>query len=356
MWLTVSFRLKCSTAWAEQGQEVAWAQFQLWSDHGNYHGLLSLQSLLLNLPPRCESSGARTTITGHNFSVSFDNAQGHITRWTAGGAPLLEPNPSTGAAIIPSFWRPPTDNDNPISLPYWKRFGVHAMTSQLRSFDVSATVDMVVITTKTFHSPPILSWGYLAHTVYKITDAGVIRISITLKPQSSDYVNTLPAHIPRVGLDLRLPRRLDAVKWFGLGPGESYPDKRTAQRIGIWSVDHVADLQTPYEVPQENGNRMGTRWVTIREPQGAGLRAIAGHDEWSDNCERNFSFAATRHSATALEEAKHPCDLVEEDATLLRLDAKVAGVGTAACGPGVREDLLVKVEEMSFSFDLEPLI
>ncbi|MCV5153381.1 beta-galactosidase small subunit, partial [Escherichia coli] len=50
----------------------------------------------------------------------------------------------------------------------------------------------------------------------------------------------------------------------------------------------------------------------------------------------------------------HPCDLVEEDATLLRLDAKVAGVGTAACGPGVREDLLVKVEEMKFSFVLEP--
>ncbi|KAK3947656.1 glycosyl hydrolases family 2, TIM barrel domain-containing protein [Pseudoneurospora amorphoporcata] len=295
MWLTVSFRLKCTTAWAEQGQE-----------------LVVLAS---------------------------------------------EPNPATTAAIIPSFWRPPTDNDNPISLPYWKRFGVHAMTSQLRFFDIDGDADTVIITTKTFHSPPILSWGYLTHTVYETNTAGLIKIRMILEPQSSDYVNTLPAHIPRVGLDLRLPRRLDAVKWFGLGPGESYPDKRTAQRAGIWSVDHVADLQTPYEVPQENGNRMGTRWLTIREPQGAGLRAIAGQmEDWSGNCERDFSFVATRHSTKTLEEAKHPCDLVEDDATLLRLDATVAGVGTAACGPGVREDLLVKVERMTFSFDLEPLI
>ncbi|KAL0475073.1 beta-galactosidase [Neurospora intermedia] len=357
VWLSVSFRLKSSTAWAEEGQEVAWAQFELGSDDGFSHGSTFFYSpSLTNLPLRSESSGTLTTITGHNFTINFDNAKGYMTSWTTGGTPLLEPNPRTGAAIIPSFWRPPTDNDNPISLPYWKRFGVHAMTSQLRFFDVTATAKMVVITTRTFHSPPILSWGYLVHTVYEITNFGAIRISVTLKPQSSDYINTLPAHVPRVGLDLRLSRRLDAVKWFGLGPGESYPDKRTAQRLGIWSVDHVADLQTPYEVPQENGNRMGTRWVAIHEPQGTGLRAIAGDGEWSDNCERNFSFVATRHSAKALEEAKHPRDLVEEDATLLRLDAKVAGVGTAACGPGVREDLLVKVEEMKFSFQLEPLI
>lgn len=311
----------------------------------------------MHFPPACESDGASTTITGHNFSVNFDNTQGHITSWIAGGASLLESNPSTGAAIIPSFWRPPTDNDSPISLPYWKRFGVHAITSQLRSFDVTMTADKVSITTKTFLSPPILSWGYHAHTVYQINTAGIIRIRMILKPQSSDHVNTLPAHIPRVGLDLRLPRRFDAVKWFGLGPGESYPDKRAAQRVGIWSVDHIADLQTPYEVPQENGNRMGTMWLTIREPQGAGLRVVTGRrEDWSDNCERDFSFVATRHSPRNLEEAKHPCDLVEDDATLVRLDAKVAGVGTAACGPGVREDLLVKVEEMKFSFELHPLI
>lgn len=39
----------------------------------------------------------------------------------------------------------------------------------------------------------------------------------------------------------------------------------------------------------------------------------------------------------------------------MRLDARVVGVGTGACGPRVREDALVKVEPMEFSFVLEAL-
>ena len=48
------------------------------------------------------------------------------------------------------------------------------------------------------------------------------------------------------------------VKWQGLGPSKAYPDKRSASRIGVWSIDPVAELQTPYEGPQENGNRIAT--------------------------------------------------------------------------------------------------
>ena len=80
-----------------------------------------------------------------------------------------------------------------------------------------------------------------------------------------------------------------------------------------------------------------------------GIRAIRIGDE------SFFDFAASHHSAQTIQNAKHPDDLVEDDATLLRLDAKVAGVGTAACGPGVREDLLVKCEEISFGFELRSL-
>jgi len=122
-------------------------------------------------------------------------------------------------------------------------------------------------------------------------------------------------------------------------------------------VGDVAELQTGYEVPQENGNRMGTRWVSLRDGEGkTGLRAIAsGGDDWSRNCDREFSFLVTTHSVESLQGAAHPCDLVEESATLVRLDAKVAGVGTGACGPGVRGDLLVGVEGMRFGFVLEAL-
>jgi beta-galactosidase len=304
------------------------------------------------------SSEITITGLGANFTITFDKARGYLTRWAVNDTDLLDPDTATGVAVTPSFWRPPTDNDNPGSFPYWHRFGVDALTSQLRSFSMVAPSDesnhtaQVIFTT--FLTPPVLDWGYLATTTYTITPSGTLSIAVRLKPSGS-YP---PKHVPRVGLDLRLPRRLDEVKWFGLGPGESYPDKRAAQRLGVWSAGSVAELHTPYEVPQEGGNRMGTRWVSLREPggAGAGVRVTASAEgEWSANCEREFSFKVGRYSDKAVQAARHPCDLVEEDATLLRLDGRVAGVGTGACGPAVREDLMVPVEEMEFGFCLEPV-
>ncbi|KLU85807.1 hypothetical protein MAPG_04827 [Magnaporthiopsis poae ATCC 64411] len=118
---------------------------------------------------------------------------------------------------------------------------------------------------------------------------------------------------------------------------------------GDWSLtfDRARGYITSWH-PQEGGNRMGTRWVELlhEDEHRGGIRARM-------KAQGLFSFAARRYADVKVEEARHPCDLVEVDATLVRLDAKVAGVGTAACGPGVKEDLLVKVEEVSFGFELE---
>jgi len=295
-----------------------------------------------------------STVSGQNFHFTFDTARGYLTHWVANGVPLLEADPVTGAAIIPSFWRPPTDNDAPNSLPYWKRFGVDVLTSQLRSIDIKSSADAVEVTTTTFLAPPVLPWGWNTTTKYIICPAGTLSISVSLSP-----TGPIPKHVPRAGLNLRIPRSLQTVRWLGLGPGESYPDKRAAQRVGVWSVASIADMQTRYEVPQEGGNRMGTRWVSLSSSTrtGApGIRAVAaGTEEWSEPSNREFSFAASAHDAHAVESARHPCDLVDGAATVLRLDAKVAGVGTGACGPAVREDLLVKTEEMKFGFVLEAI-
>ncbi|KAJ4297365.1 Beta-galactosidase (Lactase) [Collariella sp. IMI 366227] len=289
-----------------------------------------------------DQTGADITVTGDNFTFTFDLTRGYLTSWVAGDTHLLEPDPPQAQPLSPPSGVP-TDNDIRSSLPYWHRFGVNALTSQVRSVNVttpSPDSPDAQVTFATFLTPPILDWGYLATTTYNISPAGVLSLTINLKPLGA-YP---PKHIPE-------------TKWFGLGPGESYPDKRTAQRVGIWSAGEVAELQTPYEVPQ-GGNRMGTRWVTLREPgargAGCGLRG-RGVDGWVCGDEEGFSFRVSRYGDAAVQAAKHPCDLVEEEATLLRLDGKVAGVGTGACGPAVKEDLLVPVGEMEFGFRLEPL-
>lgn len=345
--MTVTLRLRESTPWAEAGHEVAWFQHQI------------ARAETLVLAPALGQSTSKlnvhqtqstATISGECFSFTFDTARGYLTNWTANQAQLLEADPATGAAIIPSFWRPPTDNDVSNSLPYWERFGVDALTSQLRSLVINASPDAVEITTTTFLSPPVLAWGWNATTTYTISPTGMLSIAVSLAP-----IGPAPKHVPRAGLNVRVPRDLQSVRWLGLGPGESYPDKRSAQRMGVWSAAAIADLHTPYEVPQEGGNRMATRWVSLSESgrSGAhGIRAVAVAAEDTSSGDE-FSFAVTAHDPFIVGRARHPCDLVEEAASVLRLDARVAGVGTGACGPAVREDLLVKTEEMKFGFVLE---
>ncbi|KAK3309820.1 glycoside hydrolase family 2 protein [Chaetomium strumarium] len=361
-YLTVSLRLHTPAPWAEAGHEVAWFQHRY---------RVEQPKIPQELPPVAQSldvDGTDTsiTVTGNDFTFIFDKHRGYLTHWTAGSTHLLEPDPATGAAIIPSFWRPPTDNDKPASLPYWQRFGVDALTSQLRSTNITTTDSGAAaeITFTTFLTPPVLDWGYLATTTYTISASasspgGKLTISVRLAPAGS-YP---PKHVPRAGLNLRLPRSVsDEVEWLGLGPGESYPDKRAAQRVGVWGPLEVTTaaegarmmMHTHYEVPQEGGNRMGTRWVSLRGAGGAGGLRITSSTK-GDNDDDGFSFRVSRYSDKTVQAARHPCDLVEEGATLLRLDAKVAGVGTGACGPGVREDLLVPVEEMQFGLCLEPV-
>lgn len=135
---------------------------------------------------------------------------------------------------------------------------MNRITSQLRSLDFheDPTSHVVTLTTKTNLSLTALGWSWLATTVYQILqDGSTMACFVYLdKPDG-----TAPQHIPRLGLDLLLSKELQHVKWFGLGPGESYPDKQASQRVGIWEVGDIAQLHTLYNVPQENSNRMHIR-------------------------------------------------------------------------------------------------
>ncbi|EEU41482.1 uncharacterized protein NECHADRAFT_54019 [Fusarium vanettenii 77-13-4] len=346
VYLTVTLTLKQATSWAPAGHQIAWFQHQLQGPSTNAFATTNALTSQLSV----SQEGPTVSVAGTGFNFTFDRARGALKTWTANGHTLLEADPTTGVAISPSFWRPKTDNDVPISLPYWKRFGVDALTSQLRSFKVdSSDSKKTVIKAHTFISPPVLDWGWNSEIEYTVHVTGALGINVVrLAPTGS-----FPEHVPRIGLNVYGNKGLEHVNWFGLGPGESYPDKKLSQRVGIWGVESVSDLHVHYDVPQENGNRMEARWLTLRDAKSPsiGLKATRlGTGEQS-----HFNFVVSRHRDDTIQKAKHPHNLYEEDATLFRLDAKVAGVGTAACGPGVRDDLLVKTEEVSFDFLIEPL-
>lgn len=357
IWLTVSFRIKETTQWADSGYEIAWCQHRL--------GTTASTPKLIKSPTEFDSPlkvhSTKTAYTIHNpmSSFTFSRATGHLTNWTANGYTLIEADPTTNAAgMTLGFWRAPTDNDVSSDALEWRHYGLDIMTSQLRNFalthnDKDASPG-VQLTATSWISPPILAWGFRATITYLISPAGNLRVNVHLRPECP-----MPADIPRVGLDIRLHDDLDAASWFGRGPGESYVDKKLSQKLGVYSST-VEQLHTSYEVPQENGNRVDTRWVRMGDKRGWGVRAsrvsIGGdknevaHASQQSNL---FQWVASRYSAEALEKAHHPRDLVPERCVRLRLDAESGGVGTGACGPTTLEQYRVKCEEKSFAFELE---
>jgi beta-galactosidase len=352
-WLTITFRLKHTTAWAKAGHEIAWFQHSI-TDSALLTNHRPTNDLNLSTASHLEirSSKLQYHISGPSFSIFFDRSRGSITQWTSHGRPILSQIDTASSPISISFYRAPTDNDIPHDLPVWLNYGLDSMTSQLRSFTIShQSPSSIQLTSTTFLSPPVLAWGFTATTTYTISSSGSLSIHTHLRPTGSH-----PQTLPRIGLDIHLSHSLSTATYFGLGPGESYPDKHSAQKLGVYTAP-VHNLHTPYEVPQENGNRMGARWVTMLDGQGNGVRAT--RTPGAEEGPSLFQWAASPYSASELTLARHPHELIppsESDPVYFRLDVASAGVGTAACGPGVAEQYQVKCREIEFEFRLDPVV
>lgn len=366
--MTVSLKLSNSTLWGDAGHEIAFFQHQISPPKPR------IIARGLQAPPApaatIDENGPLLKVFAGKSTFEFSRVRGLLQGWTFNSGSILHKVESQQGALVPAFWRAPTDNDIGKAAPYWKSYGLHRLSTQLRGVRVDQDTHSGTITlTMRMHIGPVsLGWGWPATTIYRIEQDGS---SMTVVMYLDDPVGDAPDYLPRMGFDLVLPTGLNRVSWCGRGPGESYPDKKQGQRVGVWNADSIAELQTSYEVPQENGNRTDTRWVTVyNESASTLLRATRmgsveaelyqriEASEMDARCksagdDNFFNFTATRQSAEMLEKAQHPQDLVEEDYVLLRLDAAVSGVGTEACGPGPMERHLVRPGKTWFGFTLE---
>jgi beta-galactosidase len=154
--------------------------------------------------------------------------------------------------------------------------------------------------------------------------------------------------LPRVGISARIPAGFSVIEWFGLGPGESYPDRKTGVFLGNYTHS-PAELETPYIVPQENGNRSGVRKITLKHNGGSLGKAPAGNlpGVIAILPDTPLNMSVSRYTRENMLTARHTCDLIdiskgEEGYYLLNIDCAQRGVGTATCGPDTLEQYRVR--------------
>ncbi len=149
--------------------------------------------------------------------------------------------------------------------------------------------------------------------------------------------------LPRFGLRLFLPKGMDQVIYYGLGPVENYLDKKRASYHGLFNAG-VKEMHEDYLKPQENGSRSDCDFVTVKGG-GASLSAAS---------ERTFSFNASVYTQEELTDKAHNYELAASGYTVLCLDYRQDGIGSASCGPELRKEYRFDEEEFVFEVRLVP--
>jgi beta-galactosidase len=244
------------------------------------------------------------------------------------------------AALTLDAWRAPTENDR---FPGWGN--TTSLAAQWRSCGFDRLIEK---TLATYEDGARLRYGAagrddgfdLSYHWSAVGDA--LRLEVEI-----ERLGEWRLPLPRLGVALALRTPAPGavgLEWLGLGPGESYPDSRSANWHGRHAMT-VREAQTPYVVPQENGNRSEVDWLSLTSPEGR-LR-IEG--------DRPFEAAVRPWSTAQLERARHTIDLVEEELLWVHLAAGVTGLGSASCGPAVLPSAQFRAARvrLGFTFGVE---
>jgi beta-galactosidase len=327
-WLTVRAVLARDEPWAPAGHEVAFGQLRV-----------SEPAAPRAAPPRAPAPRAAATgrpgagrATGSLAfgRGEFDAATGRLVRLgdLALDGPRLD------------VWRAPIDNDVGTHGPEqladaWRAAGLHRMLE--RVLGVEREGDRLVVRVRVAAAGT--DRGLL--TTFTWTAEGDwLACRVDVEPEGE-----WPFPLPRLGTRLALPATLGRLEWFGLGPGEAYADSRAGVRVGRFASD-VDDLQTPYVMPQENGNRSQVRWARLTDEHGAGLQ-VEGRPV--------VELTARRWTSEDLDAARHASDLVARDRVWLNVDLAQHGLGSGSCGPAVLPQHRLEAGPTSYAFALRPL-
>ena len=271
-------------------------------------------------------------IKGREFAYTIDKRTALFTEMKFAGREYLN------HPMELNIWRAPTDNDMYIKSE-WKK--AHYDKAYTRAY----TTEVV----QGKHGVKITSHAsVVAETVQKILD-----VTITWKIEAAGKIDADIAvtkddefpDLPRFGVRMFLDKKLSAVRYFGMGPQESYCDKHQAASHGLYRAD-VGDLHEDYIRPQENGSHYDCEYVELNNSR-YGIVVSA---------ENAFSFNASYYTQEELEKKTHNYELTESDSVVFCVDYALNGIGSNSCGPVVLEQYRFDDVLFRFQFTLIPYV
>lgn len=329
--LTVTYRLRRARPLLDAGHVLGFDEIQMpTADPRHGRAAALLDTARAGDVPRIENEGPQIVVRGEGFTYRFDTRTGLVASMVIGGVELLERTAEV------NIWRAPTDNDRFIELE-WQRARYHQASARAYSCVARRMGDVVVVEAVMAMVAPSIQPVMFVDARWSVDGEGTLDVALTAR-RDPDF-----PPLPRFGLRLFLPEDMDRVTYFGLGPGESYVDKRRSCRHGLYTRT-VDELFVNYIRPQENGSHASCDYVHVAGPRAALSVASV----------TSFSFNASRYTQEALTMMPHDVDLVPSGNIIVCLDAAMAGIGSNSCGPELLERYRVDASELTLAMRLVP--
>lgn len=330
--VTVSFHLRQDEIWAKKGHEVAFGQFVY---------QIEKAEKVCGKGVKVIRSTHNIGVRGDHFEVMFSVLSGGLVSYKFAGKEMLKTIPK------PNFWRAPVDNDcgNQMQARYaqWKIASMYATDKAMGD----ELFKMSILEAKESENSATVSFTYHLCTIpaaqcqvsYEVFGDG--RVKTTL---SYDPIKEL-GDMPEFGMMFKLDADYDHVKWYGLGPEETYADRKKGAKLGIYE-NLVKDNMAEYIVPQECGNKEGVRYAEITDRKGRGMR----FEMTSEN--GPMCFSALPYTPHEMENAMHPFELPKVHYTVIRASKAQMGIaGDDSWGAKTHPEYLIDVsEKLEFSF------
>jgi len=341
--LEVSLLQKNATAMLPEGHEVAWDQFVL------NKGVNQIIATSEGSPFEISTSEESFEIKNDNTFLKISSVSGEVISWTFEGIEI------TNQPIRPNFWRPPTDNDLGNEMDKWAKIWQEASYNYSAELVEPPKKSQKAVAFKVRYSTPNKEAEVLVD--YALEPNGILQVKFIFQPKQIALPN-----IPRLGMYLTLPKDFTSVEWYGKGPEESYWDRKTGQKAGLYS-GKAANQFHRYSRPQETGNKTDVRWMTLSNGK-ISLKAQAENQllntsvwpfamqELDFNSEKDGAASA---SGLVPVTKKHGADIKIGNTVQWNIDYQQMGVGgDNSWRAPVHDEYMIKPQRHEYSFTIQP--
>lgn len=333
----VQFLLNSDQPWATKGFVTAEEQIPV--KKAIARPLISEVTAQAGKATLVDSPADMKTIKGNRFEARFDMQTGTLYSLNYDGKPVITEGNGPRLDALRAF----TNNDNWFYSQWFDR-GLHNLVHKATGSKIITKDNGTVILAFTVESQApngaVIHGGTSSgkNSIEELTDKkfGAADFKFTtnqiwtvypdgsIELQSSITSNQPNLILPRLGYVMKVPASYPDFTYYGRGPIDNYPDRKSGQFIELHR-NTVAGEFVNFPKPQDMGNHEDVRWCALTNDAGNGVVFVAAN---------RLSVSALQYSALDLILASHPYQLPKAGDTYLHLDAAVTGLGGNSCGQG----------------------